>query len=340
MGLFTPLTLSEARRLGSAYGLDIAAVEPLAAGSVNSNFMLRTAGGETYFGRIYEEQDAAGALAELRLLDELAAAGVPVAAAVARPGEGLALGVGGKPFALYPWVRGDILCQARVRPAQTERVGQALAALHLATPRLGRLPEGRFRVQDLKSRLDRIERETAAYGDEVRRIRAGLDACVARRDPTLPEGLVHGDLFRDNVLWRDGELRALLDFESASRGPFVFDLAVCLLAWCYGSTFEPELAQAMLGGYHAVRPLTETERRALPVEGALAALRFATTRITDFSMRAAPGERPQRDYRRFLDRLSALEAGVLTPWIEALPRPEGPAAPRGAGASRAPERSE
>ena len=64
-------------------------------------------------------------------------------------------------------------------------------------------------------------------------------------------------------------------------------------------------------GYQSERALEPSERRALRVEGALGMLRFATTRITDYSLRALPGQKPLRDYRRFLARLSAIEAGIL-----------------------------
>ncbi len=86
---------------------------------------------------------------------------------------------------------------------------------------------------------------------------------------------------------------------------------VTICAWCYGSGFELNLVEALLRGYHAVRPLVGAEVAALKVEGAIGCLRFATTRITDFSLRAAPGQPPVRDYRRFLARLSAIEAGEL-----------------------------
>jgi homoserine kinase type II len=123
--------------------------------------------------------------------------------------------------------------------------------------------------------------------------------------------VVHGDLFRDNVLWKDGELLALLDFESAFHGPFLYDLIVTMAAWCYRDAFDLELAKGLAEGYGAERPLEPREKHALRVEGALGMLRFATTRITDFSLRVPKGEKPVRDYRRFLARLSFVEAGAL-----------------------------
>jgi Ser/Thr protein kinase RdoA (MazF antagonist) len=97
------------------------------------------------------------------------------------------------------------------------------------------------------------------------------------------------------------------------------------LAWCYGDSLDATLALGLFGGYCAERPLSGQELAALEVEGALACLRFATTRITDFSLRTAPGEEPKRDYRRFLARLGALESGALSDALGTL-RKRGPQA--------------
>src|SRR5262245_12357966 len=118
MGLFTPLDLASARAACAAFGVRAAAVEGLAAGSVNSNFRITGEDGQRYFARIYEEQGREGAIAEVRLLGELAAAGVATTRPIPpRAGDGYA--VGGKPFALYPWIDGDIVCQARVTERHT-----------------------------------------------------------------------------------------------------------------------------------------------------------------------------------------------------------------------------
>jgi homoserine kinase type II len=118
---------------------------------------------------------------------------------------------------------------------------------------------------------------------------------------------VHGDLFRDNVLWKDGRVRALLDFESASHESYPFDLMVTLLAWCFGDRLEPALARAMAQGYARVRPLPEAEAARLHDEGSFAALRFSVTRITDFELRPR-GLGVFKDFRRFVARAEALDA--------------------------------
>jgi homoserine kinase type II len=328
------MNLEEARTALESYDLDVAAVEALDAGSVNSNFALQTKSGERFFVRLYEEQDIDGARAELARLERLCENGVPTPSPRPRR-DGTFVGLhAGKPVAVHPWVDGEILCFGRVTPAAAREVGRALARVHLCTPMLGRIEAGRFGLDGLRERLERVDRTDARFAADTRRIRERIAFHAAESPSSLPSGLIHGDLFRDNVLWRpesgasglerpralengsSSELLALLDFESASAGAFIYDLMVCVHAWCYGQSFELGLARAMFEGYRLERPLEPAELAAVVPQGALAALRFATTRITDFSLRAPPGAQPKRDYRRFLARLDALESGALAPIIE------------------------
>jgi homoserine kinase type II len=322
MALLTELDLDAARRLAQIFGLHLQTLEPLHAGSVNSNFRLTDDAGGAYFARIYEEQDRSGAAREHALVAALAAAGVPVVRALQAPnGETLA-DFGGKAFAIFPWMEGEILCQARVSEGVCRKLGAALASVHLSSSSAPPLPVGRFRIEDLRQRLARVSAAgRASLMTAVAVIGERLGHYEAVRVPDLRRGICHGDLFRDNVLWQGGEISALLDFESACAGNFGYDLMVTALAWCYGSEFQLALVQALFDGYRSKRPMLESEVAALRVEGAVACLRFATTRLTDFSLRVPDGEKPARDYGRFLSRLQAIEAGVLDPCIASLASP-------------------
>lgn len=312
MAELTPLSTPDARRLASAYGLSLASLRSHPGGSVNSNFELESAEGRRYFLRIYEEQGRTGAASEARLLRELAAGGVPVVPPLAPLGGVDIVEHAGKPVALFEFVAGAMRCQASVSPADTRALGEALATVHAQTPRLTPLSEGRFRLPDLYDRLDRVvESGNAELARAAEHIRERLDHYAPLRDPELPRGIIHGDLFRDNVLWNGRELAALIDFESASFGPFAYDLMVCVLSWCFADDFRVELVDGLLSGYASRRALDPRELAAMRTEAALCCLRFATTRITDFSLRAPPGQAPARDYRRFLARLERIEAGAL-----------------------------
>jgi homoserine kinase type II len=315
MAVHTAISEDEARGILGAHGLgEFEAIVGIVGGSVNSNFAL-DAGGRRVFLRVYEEQDRAGAVNETAMLERLAGAGVPTPAPLRRLDGAHVSAIRGKPAALFPWRMGTMRCQASVTPADARRVGEALARVHVAGAREEAYP-GRFGFRDLQARLDRIEAEGGPhFAPLVPSLRATLARAHAARDagPPLPSGLIHGDLFRDQVLWgADGEITALLDFESACDGTFAYDLMVTVLAWCVGDDLDVTLAGAMREGYERVRVLSDDERQGLMAEGSFATLRFAITRITDFSMRAANAGGAigpvARDWRRFLKRFEKLQA--------------------------------
>ena len=288
-------TKPSAEDLRSFLGDNFSQFQAVEGGSVNSNFSF-IRDGRRWFLRIYEEQDAAGAEAERAMVSTLASAGVPTPVATAHGT------LANKPAAVFPWVDGTMSCQRAVTPARAAAVGAALGRVALAGKAVV-LSAGRFHEGALRERTQRIPAETYP----IVRIRTILDDLAEKRDRTLPAGLVHGDLFRDNVLWSGDDVAALLDFESAFRGPLAYDLAVLLLSWCYADAFDPELARAMVRGYETIRPLEAAEKRALYTEMLFGAVRFTITRITDYAMRGGEG-RVMKDWRRFLARASALEA--------------------------------
>ena len=318
MGLFTQLTLKDARILVADYGASLADIQCLAAGSVNSNFRLILTDGSSLFARIYEEQSAAGARSELQLLSDLADCGLPVGVPLRRSSGDWVHEHQSKPLGVYPWVHGFDVCLGLATERRCEALGRELANVHLATNKVSQVPEGRFGSEAIFSRLDRVDREAPRFSDTTVFLRERLEHYLSLEDEATPQGLIHGDLFRDNLLWKfdkNGEqtntIAALLDFESASRGVFAYDVMVCLWAWCYGSDIKLDEARAFLRGYTELRELSRLEVQQLRVQGALACLRFASTRITDFAMRTPAGETPERDYGRLLERLRALEEGRL-----------------------------
>lgn len=314
MARLSELSLAQARSLGAEFGLDVRSVEALELGSVNSNFRFVDASGGHYFARLYEEQALSGAETEVRLLATLSAAQVPVVDPLGTRAGARVIEHEGKPFAIFPWVAGDWLCLRSVTAEHCRALGAALARVHLASSRVGTLPEGRFRPSDMLARLDRVEAAGhARLRPEIARVRECYARYLPRRDESLPRGVCHGDLFRDNVLWQGERLSALLDFESAAWGNFPYDLMVTALAWCFKDELDTGNVQALFSGYSSVRALTPAERAAMEVEGALGCLRFATSRITDFELRASEGSPPARDFRRFLRRLQAIEQGAFGP---------------------------
>jgi len=323
MAAFTPLTAAEARSLARDHDLGtVTNVVSIAAGSVNSNFAIETerdAKPLRWFLRIYEEQGLDGARYDADLLAHLAGKGVPTPRPVPRKDGAVVSTVKDKPAAIFPFVPGVHTCQRAVDVARCQSLGVALAQGHVAGKTFPERRAGRFTLDDLQKRFPKIAHASDPALAAMARTLEGLFAhWKMQRIDGLPEGVIHGDLFRDNVLFaaaegaRHAEIVALLDFESASDGRLAYDLAVTILAWCFGDDLDLQLARAIIAGYERVRPLEKDERSGMRAELALAALRFTTTRITDYAMpRPGVGDRVIKDWRRFWSRFSAVEADEL-----------------------------
>jgi homoserine kinase type II len=312
VGTFTQLGVAEAEALAGRFGLGaVRALAPIVAGTINSNFALDTDAGR-YFLRINEGKSEAEVAWEAELVGVLAAAGVPAPVPLVPTGDPDRRYVAwqGSFVSVFAWCPGRHLAPAEVTPAHAAELGRALARLHLAGDAIppARRRESRYAFAALGERLDRIAaaaRADAALAEVVATLadeRAVLTAAAPAR-AAATAGVIHGDLFRDNVLWEAGRITAVLDFEQASAGSFAYDLAVCLNDWCWVDGPVANLATALVAGYQDVRALAPAEVIALPIEVRAAAWRFTITRLTDVYL---PGiDNPDKDFREFYRRLVA-----------------------------------
>ena len=170
---------------------------------------------------------------------------------------------------------------------------------------------GRYEPDEIERRLGRVAAATASdplLSDAVATLRPELGALAVERARDLPVGVIHGDLFIDNVLFDGPALVALLDFEQASWGRLAYDLAVTTLAFGFGrEDFRREIVRALFAGYFGQRPFTDAERNGFGHELRFAACRFAITRITDVHLKRTAGAAPGKDYRRYLLRLARVK---------------------------------
>ncbi len=288
---------------------------PIAAGTVNTNFAVEgQLGGQPVrrFLRINEGKAQADVEREAAIIDHVAARGVktpmPLRARDGRPFVGFA----GQWVSLFPWVDGKTLSRNELQPTQAAAAGRALAELHLAGADLEDHAEGRYEPDEIDRRLSFVA--TKAKGDPaleaaVEVLRPTLQALAQERDPGLPLGLIHGDLFIDNVLYDGDRLAALLDFEQASWGRLAYDIAVSVLAFGFGrDDFRADVTRAFIDGYRTVRQPTAAEDRGFAAELGFAACRFAVTRITDVYLRRGAGAPGGKDFGRYLQRLAAVQA--------------------------------
>jgi homoserine kinase type II len=282
----------------------IVAFRGIAEGVENSNFSLRTTQGD-YILTLYEKRvEPADLPWFLGLMEHLATRGITCPLPVrARDGAALRM-LEERHAAITTFLPG--VWPRRVRLEHCGPVGQALAALHLAGRDYAPIrrnalgPDGwRPLFERARGRADEVAPGLAAELD------AALSAILAAWPTGLPVGHIHADLFPDNVFFLDGRLSGLIDFYFAATDLLIFDVAVCLNAWC----FEPDFAfnvtkaRAMLAAYAARRPLSPAERAALPVLCQGAAIRFLLTRLYDW-VNTPPGAMVTRkDPIEYLRRL-------------------------------------
>jgi homoserine kinase type II len=277
------------------------------AGTVNSNYKISTAA-TAFFVRVNEGKSAADVRWEAQLLLALHAANVPIAGIVGhrngQPLMSLRCGAEEKFISVFEWLDGHHLGAADVSVDNMATLGHALANFHRATELLTSLHRpNRYDVREIERRLTWIESQQR---QELTQTLALLRRELSEVAPMLstPQQrplLMHGDLFRDNVLWQGQRLLALLDFEQASSGNASYDMAVCLHDWCWTSTFQWSTAQSFLLRYHQSRALTNDDLEGLPWQLRWSAVRFTVTRLTDVYL--AGRDNPDKDFRAFLARV-------------------------------------
>lgn len=255
----------------------------IAEGSENSNFLLHTSEG-AFILTLYEKRvDEADLPFFLGLMHHLAGKGISCPLPVER-GDGALYGtLAGRPAALITFLEGMWMRKPTV--AHCREVGRALAELHLAgadfsieRPNSLAIDGWRKLWDASRDRADEVEKGLAAEVDAD-------FALFERQWPTdLPSGVIHADLFPDNVFFLGEDLSGLIDFYFACNDFYAYDVATCLNAWCFEKDFSFNLTKgrALLAGYQAVRPLSDAERAALPMLARGSALRFMLTRLYDW----------------------------------------------------------
>ena len=284
MAVYTEVADDDLAHFTAGYDLgEVVSCKGIAEGVENTNYLVQTTAGR-YILTLYEKRVARADLPFfLGLMEHLAKAGI-VCPTPLQDRHGAMLGeLNGRPAALVTFLDG--LSVRRPQPRHCGAAGEALARLHLAGRDFSLRRANALGPPGWRPLFDRF----AADADKVQ---AGLAETIARelddilpRWPSdLPAGVIHADLFPDNVFFRGDRVSGLIDFYFACDDAFAYDLAVCINAWC----FEPDFAfnitkgQALLAGYQSVRPLTKAEFAALPVMARGAALRFLLTRAYDW----------------------------------------------------------
>ncbi len=283
MAVYTEVPDDALRAFIAEYAIgEVTACKGIAEGVENSNYLLRTERG-TYILTLYERRVAPADLPFfLALLEHLAAHGIACPTPL-HGNDGAALRqLCGRPAAIVTFLDG--MWPRRVQPVHCAGVGGALAQLHLAGAKFGQERPNNLSVFGWRTLFEacrpRADELRPGLADELERELIHLERSWPA---TLPRGVIHADLFPDNVFFRNDKVSGLIDFYFACTDALAYDIAICLNAWCFepDGSFNVTKARLLLANYRAVRPLGPEEFAALPLLARGSALRFLLTRLYD-----------------------------------------------------------
>ena len=284
MAVYTDVSAEDLTAFLAGYDLgELLSYKGIAEGVENSNFLVHTRGGH-YILTLYEKRVAAGDVPFfLGLMEHLAARGI-ICPQPVKNRSGQTLGhLCGRPAAIVTFLDGMWIR----RPAADHcaAVGEALAKLHLAGADFAMKRPNALSVAGWRP----LYQQAAARADSVQHglaetIEKELGHLEAIWPGNLPQGVIHADLFPDNVFFLGDTLSGLIDFYFACTDTLAYDVAVCLNAWCFepDHSYNVTKGRDMLQAYRRIRPLSSAELDALPLLARGAALRFLLTRLVDW----------------------------------------------------------
>jgi homoserine kinase type II len=284
MAVYTDVTEEDLAPFLADYDIgELLAYKGIAEGVENSNFLVHTSRGY-FILTLYERRVAAADLPFfLGLMEHLASRGLTCPQPVKnRAGETLGK-VAGKPAAIVTFLDGMWI--RRPSAAHCSALGEALAKLHLAGAdfamrRANTLSVAGWRTlyESCAERAHHVQRDLKDF------LAAELGFLEKSWPQGLPQGVIHADLFPDNVFFLGNMLSGLIDFYFACTDTLTYDVAICLNAWCFEAdhSYNVTKGRALLASYAKTRPLSDAEWQKLPLLARGAALRFLLTRLVDW----------------------------------------------------------
>jgi len=284
MAVYTDVMAEELTAFLAGYDIgELLAYKGIAEGVENSNFLVHTSRGY-FILTLYEKRVAAKDLPFfLALMEHLHARGLTCPQPVKNK-QGKMLGkVAGRPAAVITFLDGMWI--RRPSPSHCTAVGEALAKLHLAGIDFEQHRANALSVEGWRPLYEHCgKRANELQRDLQQFLAAELSYLEAAWPRELPQGVIHADLFPDNVFFLGDKLSGLIDFYFACTDALAYDIAICLNAWCFETdhSYNVTKGRSLLQAYAQVRPLSRMEQAALPLLARGAAIRFLLTRLVDW----------------------------------------------------------
>lgn len=305
MAVYTEVSDEDLAAFAAMYDIGrVEAFKGIAEGVENSNYLVETER-DRFILTLYEKRTKTEDLPFfLSLMEHLAAKGIACPTPIhGRDGQALRQ-LCGRPAAMVSFLKG--MSARTIKPWHCQELGRALAEFHLAGLDFKASRANALSVSGWRPLFD-ASRPGAddVSGGLSQLIETELSRLEAEWPKDLPKGVIHADLFPDNVFFLGEALSGLIDFYFACTDFLAYDVAVCLNAWCFEKdlSFNATKARLLLSAYEKVRPLSAAEVSALPLLCRGSAMRFLLTRLYDW-LHTPPGAFVTRkDPKEYLKKL-------------------------------------
>ncbi len=282
MSVYTALSPYQLKQLLSQYELgEFQYYEGISDGIENTNYHVQTTSGY-YVLTIFEHYKAEELPYFLKLMAFLQSHNITVPSPIPNANEQVLSSWQSKPAALFNRLAGQSILQAEITHCQ--QIGKALAHLHIIGQKfpLNRKNEwGHQQLQQIGREQLAQSKTTPLNKNDTQLLSDELNFQQQNYDKSLPQGIIHADLFRDNVPFENNKLSGILDFYTACNDALLLDLAITVNDWCLGdnSYLDFNKTQAMIIAYEQIRSLNQNEKQSWSTMLRAAALRFWLSRL-------------------------------------------------------------
>lgn len=309
MAVYTQVSADEIVAFVSEYDVgDVISLKGIAEGVENSNYLLSTSQ-DKYILTLYEKRVNASDLPFfLGLMEHLAGKGINCAVPIEDRNGDVLKNLCGRPAALISFLDG--LSVSHPNAQNCGELGASMAQMHLAVSDFDLSRHNALSIAGWMKLVEKCESRAdecvAGLNDIIHQEMSYLEV---NWPGNLPKGIIHADLFPDNVFFLNGKLSGLIDYYFACSDILVYDIAICLNSWCFeeDGSFNIIKATSLIKEYNKVRPLSAEEISALPILCRGAALRFLLTRLYDWLNQVDGALVQTKDPIEYLEKLKLLQ---------------------------------
>ena len=285
MAVYTQISIDELNLFLSKYNIDkINEFSGIKGGTSNSNYLL-TADNKKFILTIFEERTNQENLPfYFDLMNHLNAHDIKCPEVIKDKQGNFSNSIKQKHAVITSFLTGSSL--EKIKPIHCSNLGLTIAKMHNASEKLNIKRENELGFDKLGIIIEKLKTYKKHIDDEKLKFIEDEFLFLSREiNKDLPSGIIHADLFPDNIFFEENNLTGIIDFYFSCNDFYAYEIAICLNAWCFedsNNEFNPTKAKYLLGSYNQERKFSNEEVEALPLLARASALRYLLTRLLDF----------------------------------------------------------